>query len=409
VTGDAGAPAAVVAAPPIRLREIPPLGFPIDPPQNGPTIDAPTFGLMPAAAGRIPSGTVTIEVAGRDVYAVRTGLGVSRIASREGVTATDFRTHDLAMQRRALSLATDNRGNVWLVGEDGGAVRYDGRTFTRVELEEDPQVRPLMFWSRGTTGIALARVGDSNVVRGYRLEGLQWRRVLAGGIETYGPGIVDAKFLTADSRGRFWVGIRVLPVGGGSTGARDLGVAVLDPESPNTIQFNDNIPATGGENGSARAPSDVTAADFDSEGNAWLAGLEGAVRIAPNGQVRRYREAEGVQGDLVSDVVKALNNRLFFVTAEGLGTWTGERFNFAIDGASSVPRATALAVDNTGNLWGAGPRGVWRYDGQHFTRIGSAQGLPAGEFTDIAVDAQNRVWFANTEGLVLFDQSIRRE
>ena len=153
----------------------------------------------------------------------------------------------------------------------------------------------------------------------------------------------------------------------------------------------------------------ASAADFDSEGNAWLAGLEGAVRIAPNGQVRRYREAEGVQGDLVSDVVKALNNRLFFVTAEGLGTWTGDHFNFAIDGSRSVPRATALAVDNTGNLWGAGPRGVWRYDGQHFTRVGSAEGLPAGEFTDIAVDAQNRVWFANTDGLVLFDQSIHRE
>ena len=176
-----------------------------------------------------------------------------------------------------------------------------------------------------------------------------------------------------------------------------------------SIQYNDNIPATGGENGSARAPSDVTAVDFDSEGNAWLAGLEGAVRIGANGQVRRYREAEGVQGDLVSDVVKALNNRLFFVTAEGLGTWTGERFNFAIDGASAVPKATALAVDNSGNLWGAGPRGVWRYDGQAFTRIGRAQGLPSEEFNDIAVDAQNRVWFANTDGLVLFDQAIRRE
>ncbi len=96
-------------------------------------------------------------------------------------------------------------------------------------------------------------------------------------------------------------------------------------------------------------------------------------------------------------------------TAEGLGTWTGERFNFAIDGARSVPKATALAVDNSGNLWGAGPRGVWRYDGQAFTRVGRAQGLPSEEFNDIAVDAQNRVWFANSEGLVLFDQAIRRE
>ncbi len=32
-----------------------------------------------------------------------------------------------------------------------------------------------------------------------------------------------------------------------------------------------------------------------------------------------------------------------------------------------MPRATALAVGANGDLWGAGPRGVWRYDGTRFT------------------------------------------
>jgi ligand-binding sensor domain-containing protein len=196
---------------------------------------------------------------------------------------------------------------------------------------------------------------------------------------------------------------------GASEGARELGVAVLDPESPITVQYNENIPATGGENGSARSPSDVTAVEFEGDGTAWLAGLEGAVRIGANGQVQRFREAEGVRGDLVGDLVKALNNRIFFVTTEGLGTRTVDSFNFAIDGAGAMPRATALAVDNTGNLWGAGPRGAWRYDGTTFTRIGRDVGLPTEEFTDLAVDGRNRVWLATTEGLVLYDQSIRRE
>jgi ligand-binding sensor domain-containing protein len=377
-------------------------------PQNGPTIDAPTFGLT-AVRDRVADDAVRVDVAGRDVFVTRVGLGVSRVASREGVTAVDLRTHDLAMQRRALSLATDTRGNVWLVGEDGGAVRYDGRTFSRVELEDDPDVRPLMFWSRGPVGVAIARVADSNVMRGYKLEGTRWRRVLSGPVETYGPGIIDVKFLAADARGRFWVGVRVLPPSGGTTGARELGVAVLDPESPITLQFNESIPATGAENGSARAPNDLTAVDFDGDNNTWLAGLDGAVRVGANGQVQRYREAEGVRGDLVSDLVKALNGRLFFTTTEGLGSWTGERFNFAIDGASAVPRATALAVDNGGNLWGAGPRGVWRYDGRAFSRLTRTDGLPSEEFNDIAVDAQNRVWLANAEGLVLYDQAVRRQ
>lgn len=391
------------------MREIPQASFPIDRPQNAATVDAPTLGLSVTREGRVPLDAVRIDAAGREVYATRTGLGVARLASREGVTAMDFRTHDLAMQRRALSLATDARGNVWLVGEDGGAVRYDGRTFTRVELEDDPQVRPLMFWSRGTQAIAVARVGDTNVIRGYRLEGTSWRRVLAGPIETYGPGIVDAKFLAADSRGRFWMGLRVLRVDGGNTNARDLGVAVLDPDSPITVQYNENIPATGGENGSARAPNDVTAVDFESNGNAWMAGLDGAVRVGSDGAVRRYREADGLRGELVSDLVRALNNRVFFVTTEALGVWTGEAFNFAIDGAGAMPRATALAVSNNGDLWGAGPRGVWRYDGNAFTRLGRGEGLPGDAYSDMAIDAQGRVWLADAEGLVLYDPSLRRQ
>jgi ligand-binding sensor domain-containing protein len=390
------------------VRELPAAAFPIDPPQNAATVDAPTLGLTMAREGRVPADAVRVDASGREVYVARTGLGVSRLATRAEVTAVDYRTHDLAMQRRALSVATDARGNVWLVGEDGGAVRYDGRSFTRVELEEDPQVRPLMFWSRGTTGIAVARVGDSNTVRGYRLEGTTWRRVLAGPIETYGPGIVDAKFLAADSRGRFWMGLRVLPPEGNGS-ARDLGVAVLDPDSPVTVQYNENIPASGGQNGSARAPNDVTAVDFEANGNAWMAGLDGAVRVGADGAVRRFREAEGLRGELVSDLVRALNSRVFFVTTEGLGVWTGEAFNFAIDGAGAMPRATALAVSSNGDLWGAGPRGVWRYDSNRFTRVGRDEGLPGDAYSDMAIDAQGRVWLASADGLVLFDPSIRRE
>ena len=61
VTGDAGAPAAAAPLPPIRLREIPAPGFPIDRPQNGPTIDAPTFGVLPTVDGRIPLATARVE------------------------------------------------------------------------------------------------------------------------------------------------------------------------------------------------------------------------------------------------------------------------------------------------------------------------------------------------------------
>ncbi len=401
-----GGTAAPVVLPPIRPREIPAFGFPVERPSGGPTIDAPTFGLV-AVPDRVPGDAVRVDVAARDSFVTRVGLGVTRVQTRPNQTAVEYRVHDLAMQRRALSLATDGRGNVWMVGEDGGPVRYNGRNFERVALEEDPQVHPLMFWSQGVNAFAVARVGDGNILRGYKLEGATWRRLLDGPVETYGPGTVDVRFLVGDRAGKLWVGLRVLPPAGATGDSRELGVAVLDPNAPVAPQYNANVPATGGENGSRRTPSDLSAVAFDAAGAAWFAGLDGMTSISPTGEIARFREAEGVRGDLVSDLARALGDRIYFATPEGLGVRTGDAFAFPVEGSSSQPRVTALATDTNGNLWGAGPRGVWRYDGQNFTRLGRAQGLPTEEFNDLAVDAQNRVWLSNSDGLVLYDPAIR--
>lgn len=398
---DAAVEAPVVVLPPIRPRDIPATAFPAEVPRNGPTIDAPTYGLVRGAAGAIPSDALRVDVSNRDAFVSRIGLGVSRLAVRDGAAAADFRVHDLAMQTRPLSLATDLRGNVWLVGEDGGPVRYDGRVFSRVQLDEDPNVHPLMFWSRGRTGVAVARVGDANLLRGYRLDGTNWRRIADGPVETYGPGTVDVKFLAGDANGRLWVGLRVRNAGQ----VRELGCAVLDPNNPVAVQYNGNIPETGGENGSRRAPNDLTAVEFDHDGNAWFAGLDGATRITRE-RVQRFRESEGLQGDLVSDLARASGDRLYFATPDGLGVYTGTNFSFAIEGSSNMPRVIALAVDNSGSLWGAGPRGAWRYDGRAFERIGTAQHIPVEQFTDLAIDAQNRVWFGTAEGILLYDQAV---
>lgn len=408
VSSDASTTATATAAqpaaapqPPVRPRELPAPGFPVERPSGGPTIDAPTYGLV-GIAGRVSDDVVRADVSGRDVFVSRVGLGVTRIATHPGQQPVSYRVHDLAMQHRALSLATDNHGNVWMVSEDGGPVRYNGRSFERVVLDEDPGIHPLLFVTRGRTSVGIARVGDSNVLRGYRLDGATWRRLVEGPVETYGPGTVDARFLSVDSRNRVWVGLRVTVSGGP---ARDLGVAVLDPDQPVATQYNGNVPETGGENGSLRVPSDVSAVEFDREGHPWFAGLSGLTQLDGT-TVRRFREAEGVRGDLVADLVRALNDRIFFATPEGLGSWASNEFTFPVEGSSAQPRATALATDPQGNLWGAGPRGVWKYDGTRFTRFGRAQGLPGEDFNDIAIDAQNRVWLSTTEGLVLYDPAI---
>jgi hypothetical protein len=388
--------------PPPRPRNIPAYSPPIEPTQGGPSLDAPTFGLYAVSEIAATDDLTGAFGVGPQVFLARNALGISRVA---GGPAADFRSHDLAMQHRALSLATDSASQVWLVTDDGSAVRYDGNRFARVAVDNDANVVPLMFWSRGTNAAAVARVGH-NQLRVYRGDGGRWQAVTDRPIDMGGPGTVDVKFLAVDASGRYWVGIRVANEGQ----TRELGVAVIDNNLPVATQFNSHVAPTGAEQGAVPAPDDLTAIEFDASGTAWFAGLSGCTSIqmpqTPGGSatVHTYNESNGLRGDLVSDIAKGPGDRIFLATTEGLGVRTPQAFDFGIEGSSAAPRAIALAVDVNGSLWGAGPRGAWVYDGQHFRTIGRGNGLASEAFTDVAVDGENRVWFVTDEGISVLAQ-----
>jgi hypothetical protein len=268
-----------------------------------------------------------------------------------------------------------------------------------VGLEADGSVTPLMFWSRGTRVAAIGRVGN-NIVRTYRFVNNRWQAVTERPIDTRGPGVVSATFMAEDDRGRVWFGLRVEHEGRG----RVMGVAVIDENQPAATQFHSQVPPTGGEQGARPAPDDLTDVEFDSTGTAWFAGLSGATAITlpPGGAaatVRTYSERNGLRGDVVNDLAHGPNDRIYIATPEGLGYWDGERWAFDLEGSSAMPRVIALAMDARGTLWGAGPRGAWRYDGQSFRPVGRADGLPADEFVGLTVDGENRVWFVTSQGI----------
>jgi hypothetical protein len=410
--GDGGAVTAVASAdggaprpaertpPPPRPRNIPAYAGPVDVPRGGPTLEAPRFGLVRNERVNLPEDLASMFAASDGLYAARIGLGVTRVA---GGPQTDYRSHDLALSRRPLSLATDPDNHVWLVTEDGGAVMYDDRRFSRVTLDPEGTAVPLMFWSRGTRAVAVGRVGN-NVVRTYRFAGNGWRQITERPIDTRGPGVLDVKFLAEDERGRVWLGVRVENEGR----AREMGVAVIDENLPAATQFHSQVAPTGAEQGAKPAPDDLTAIEFDSNGTAWFAGLSGATSITlpPGGEasVRTYGEANGLRGDLVSDLARGPNDRIYIATPDGLGYWDGQRWAFDIVGSSAVPRVIALAVDINGALWGAGPRGAWRYNGSVFRAVGVGDGLPREDFVDVAVDGENRVWFVTSEGISILSQ-----
>ena len=386
----------------VQPRNIPGFTGPVERPHEPPTQSSPALGLERVTDVSLDSDLAGVWSLRTGVYVWRIGLAVSRVVGG----AADYRAHDLAMSHRALSLATDANGKVWLVTDDGGAVRYDGRRFARVQLDRDASVVPLMFWSRGTVAAAVGRVGP-NVIRTYRFGGNAWQTVTERPIDTGGAGVIDAKFLAVDERGRYWVGIRVVNNGT----AREHGVAVLDNDLPAATQFNTHVALAGGVQGAVPSPDDLTAADFDSEGTAWFAGLTGATSIRLSsgpGQpavVRTYNETTGLRGDLVSDLTRGPGNRVYLATTEGVGYHDGTQFAFDLPGSSTMPRVNALAIDVNGRLWGAGQRGAWVFDGTRFRTIGGADHIPEGGLNDVQVDGENRVWFVTADGITILEPS----
>jgi hypothetical protein len=387
----------------LRPREVPAAIGPVDVPHGGPTIEAPTFGLVRNSHVAIPDDVITAYGTPSGVFVVRPNLGVSNASPS---SAADYRVHDLALRNTPLSPATDGHGVVWFTTDDGAVMRFDGQRLVRALLDRDRTVVPLLFWSRGTTAVAIARVGP-NVVRTYRSGPSGWRAVTERPIDTRGAGSIHAKFLAVDERGRFWIGVRVLREG---QSAMELGVAVIDDALPAATQFNSQVAPAGAEQGARPAPDDLTGITFDANGTAWFAGLSGATSIAlpPGGAestVHTYNETSGLRGDLVSDLARGPLDRIYIATPDGLGYWDGSHWGFDIEGSSAAPRAIALTVDGSGTLWGTGPRGTWAWDGQHFRTVGRRNGLPSDGFLDVAAAGDNRVWLAGEEGIAVYAPS----
>jgi hypothetical protein len=384
----------------MRPITLPAPSGPVDVPHGGPTLEAPTFGLERDTHVRLGDDVAGAFADASGAYVARTALGITRVS---GGPVTDFREHDLALRDAPLSLATDARGGVWLVTDDSSLLFFDGVRFEHRSIDADASVVPLVVHSHGNIVAAVARVGN-NVVRVYRAADHEWRPADERPIDTRGPGVVRARFIAVDDLRRIWLGVRVVR-GQDQGGTVDLGVAVIDDARPAATQFNSQVAPTGAEQGARPSPDDLTSVTFDEHGTAWFAGLSGATSIAlpasGDATVHTYNETNGLRGDLVSDLVRGLHDRLYIATPEGLGYWDGSHWAFDLPGSANAARVIALAADNTGSLWGAGPRGAWVYDDHVFRSVGQAEGLPSDGFTDVAVDAENRVWFATGEGITI--------
>jgi hypothetical protein len=358
-----------------------------------------------------------VSASGEQVYLARHHDGTVYLAdrnrgvleSRPGGEVRNLRSRDL-VARQDLQLASDKQRQPWLVSDHGDVARWreDGG-FERAPVPSGVRADSIARGPDGLVYVAGRVRGQDTAARVLKVgsQGLESTVERTLQLPTKLEGV---PLLGVGPSSRFWLGLRVGREGG--DGARMRGLAVFGPKDEEVTYHYRSDASSSGEKSEQtdgdsqppaptyRIPENLSSIEFDDDGYAWLASLNGVIRIG-NDQAVTFGESRGVRGEVVSDVAVG-PDRVWVAAAEGLGYYQGGDFEFTLPGLPDGAKPTALEVDGQGNLWTAGPKGALYYDGNRWQRLGRAQGLPTQELVDVEVDEQGWVWFLARDRVLLF-------
>ncbi len=359
--------------PPSRLADLPP---------NQPTIDAPGWVISPLAA--VGQTNYWIGSDGSNAYVADIGRGLS-VLSGDGNTR-ELQRRDLVADED-LRLAVDPRGQTWLLSDDGVLALYRSGTLRAMPSPEGTRTGAMASSARGFFLVGIKQ-GSPNTLALHRMSTEGWELVYEATLTLpEGNTLIDTPFLGMHDDGTAYVGIRVRE--GEREGMRGLVQLSADGQSA-IYHHHTSDPAVDGE-GALRTPNEFSAIDMNDENNVWMATIFGAVRLGGS-QAVTFGEARGVRGEVVSDVLVGSRGRIWVAAAEGPGYRQQDRFEFRMPEAIRASRPRMLALDPSGNIWGAGPSGLVRFDGEQWQLFGAEQGLPSADLKDIEIDAEGGIW-----------------
>lgn len=363
---------------PVRLAAVPP---------NHPTVEAPGFVIAPF--GPVADDAYLVRAGAGKVFVADRNRGVAAVGT-EGVTR-QLRSRDLVAEQD-LQIASDERGRTWLITDEGlVAVQRDG-DLRRMETPAGLRCGSIAEARRGVY-LGCVVSAQANGVRVLRREGDGWS-VAWEGVLTFGaaedaprPTLESIPMLGVRDDGEIWLALEVrMPDG---TGPRLRGLAQITAER---VVYHHAYaePEVDGE-GALRIPDDFSNIDVSEPGRVWLSTLVGAVRLGDH-QAITFGESRGVRGEVVSDVLVGANGKVWIAAAEGPGYYFNRQFEFRMPQEVRAARPLRLAMDRDGNVWGAGPNGLVRFDGTRWTVFGEESGLPVTSFVDVEADAAGQLW-----------------
>ncbi|WP_263351797.1 sensor histidine kinase [Acidicapsa acidisoli] len=323
------------------------------------------------SANGFPGGPVNSIAQTSDGYLwVATDKGLVRY---DGISFLPMQLLNSAAQpvTRALELATDSAGALWLRDQSLTALRYQGGSFEDVLASPGVAGLQITAMSPGySREILFTTLG--NTVFHYTDRGLQ--SIASPSMQSSGPTLSMAR--TSD--GKVWLG------------TRDEGLFYVDKER--VVPFTESLP--------------------DRKINCLLPGNAGALWIGTDNGLALWDGAKisskPIPPQLSHLPILALardrDSNLWIGSSEGL-------FRLNVDGVSSQQTTgnrqntaiTALFEDREGDLWVGDSQGLERIRDSVFSTYSLSQGLPSQSGGPIYVDASSHaqvapVWVAPSDG-----------
>ncbi|MBM3236148.1 hypothetical protein FJZ31_07595 [Candidatus Poribacteria bacterium] len=325
-----------------------------------------------------------------ETYDVTNGLGCSSVMSiiqdRNGVlwfglmeggasrydgrTFRTFTTKDGLPSNNVFTIFEDSSGNLWFgtmnyyTQKGAGVCKYDGKTFqtftTKDGLADDTIVAIYednhghLWFGAYTKGVSEF---DGKTFRNYTTE---------DGLPSAPVGTI-----TQDKDGNLWFGHGLKAFGWGAGATR------YDGKSFTHFTTRDGLVDDG-----------VTSITADAQGNLWFA-TTGGVSVYDGKVFQNFTTTEGLANDRVNDVLQTKSGDLWFATWGGVSRYREGKFqNFTTKEGLAHDWALCVTEDREGNLWfGTLGGGISRYDG-------SVLSIPVSIWGSYPIrDAQGNLWF----------------
>ncbi len=267
-------------------------------------------------------------------------------------------------QSQAVTLAQDADGYIWVGTWGGGLARYNGDTFTTLEVEDglpSNRVQEVLVDRSGTLWVATTR--GVAVWRGHRLQP----------VDLGFPGGARTRALAQDASGAIWAGT-------------DRGVVLLAKDGPRLV---------------SAGPPEPLVYDLLADGEGMLAVTDhGLFRVAPDLPARRV-EGPAVAGDLLR--AGALTGEGLWIGTSGDGLFLHDDAGWRRLAPSELPSRNVyrLSVGRSGTLYvSSQDAGLLRRppSQRSFERISTEQGLPSQIVNDTLEDDEGNLWVATDIG-----------